>query len=460
MIEFLLAAPQSGSGKTVMACALLGALRHRGFSPCAFKCGPDYIDPMFHRSVLGVACHNLDLFLTPEERLRCLYAAGTAGHDAALCEGAMGLYDGLGGTDRASAWHMAQTLGLPVLLVLRPKGASLTLAAQVRGLRDFRPDSPLAGILLSDCRPALYASLAPMLEKETGLPVLGYLPPMPEAVFESRHLGLYTAGEISDIKARVEALAQCALQTVDWQRLLPLCQLERKVPGTKGAAANSAPVARIAVARDEAFCFTYAETLETLEQAGAALMPFSPLYDAEFPPEADGLYLPGGYPELYAARLSQNRAMRESIVAALARGMPTVAECGGFLYLGQSLEDPEGCSWPQVGALPGHGKKTGGLVRFGYATLTAEKDSLLFRTGEQISVHEFHHWDSDENGTDLLAEKPLTGKSWRCGFATPRLYAAFPHLYLAGQPELARRFVAAAAAYHTERETISHGSDE
>ena len=203
MIEFLLAAPQSGSGKTVMACALLGALRRRGFSPCAFKCGPDYIDPMFHRSVLGVACHNLDLFLTPEERLRCLYAAGTAGHDAALCEGAMGLYDGLGGTDRASAWHMAQTLGLPVLLVLRPKGASLTLAAQVRGLRDFRPDSHLAGILLSDCRPALYASLAPMLEKETGLPVLGYLPPMPEAVFESRHLGLYTAGEISDIKARM-----------------------------------------------------------------------------------------------------------------------------------------------------------------------------------------------------------------------------------------------------------------
>ena len=227
-----------------------------------------------------------------------------------------------------------------------------------------------------------------------------------------------------------------------------------------GAAVNSAPVARIAVARDEAFCFTYAETLETLEQAGAALMPFSPLYDAEFPPEADGLYLPGGYPELYAARLSQNRAMRESIVAALARGTPTVAECGGFLYLGQSLEDTEGRSWPQVGALPGHGKKTGGLVRFGYATMTAEKDSLLFRTGEQISVHEFHHWDSDENGTDLLAEKPLTGKSWRCGFATPRLYAAFPHLYLAGQPELARRFVAAAAAYHTERETISHGSDE
>lgn len=460
MIEFLLAAPQSGSGKTVMACALLGALRHRGFSPCAFKCGPDYIDPMFHRSVLGVECHNLDLFLTPEKSLRRLYAAGTAGHDAALCEGAMGLYDGLGGTDRASAWHVAQTLGLPVLLVLRPKGASLTLAAQVRGLRDFRPDSPLAGILLNDCRPGLYASLAPILEKETGLPVLGYLPPMPEAVFENRHLGLYTAGEISDIKARMEALAQCALQTVDWQRLLPLCQSERKVPGTKGAAVNNAPVARIAVARDEAFCFTYAETLEALEQAGARLVPFSPLYDTGLPPEADGLYLPGGYPELYAARLSQNRAMRESIAAALARGMPTVAECGGFLYLGQSLEDTEGRSWPQVGALPGHGKKTGGLVRFGYAALTAERDSLLFRAGERIPVHEFHHWDSDENGTDLLAEKPLSGKSWRCGSANPRLYAAFPHLYLAGRPELARRFVAAAAAYYTERETISHGSDK
>lgn len=460
MIEFLLAAPNSSSGKTVMTCALLTALKRRGFSPCAFKCGPDYIDPMFHRSVLGVESHNLDLFLAPEETVRRLYAAGTAGHDAAVCEGAMGLYDGVGGgTDRASAWQVAETLEVPVLLVLRPKGASLTLAAQVRGLMGFRLNSHLAGILLNDCSPTLYASFAPMLEQETGLPVLGYLPHTPDAVFESRHLGLCTAGEIRDLSARIDRLAQCAEQTIQLDRLLVSCRSKREA-AVERTSGSCVPAARIAVAQDEAFCFTYAETLETLQRAGAELLPFSPLHDTAFPADADGLYLPGGYPELYAGQLSQNETMRRSILNVVSSGLPTVAECGGFLYLGRTLEGADGRSWPQVGALPGSGKKAGRLVRFGYATLTADADSLLLRAGESIPVHEFHYWDSDCNGTDLTAQKPVSGKNWRCGFVNPRLYAAFPHLYLAGQPKLARRFVDAAAAYRREREKKLHGTNE
>ena len=461
MIEFLLAAPNSASGKTVMACALLTALKRRGFSPCAFKCGPDYIDPMFHRSVLGVESHNLDLFLSQEETVRSLYAAGMAGHDAAVCEGAMGLYDGVGGsTDRASAWHVAEVLNLPVLLVLRPKGASLTLAAQVRGLMDFRPNSHLAGILLNDCSPMLYGSLAPMLEQETGLPVLGYLPHTPDAVFESRHLGLYTAGEISDLSVRMERLAQCAEQTVELERLLVLCQSKREATDMDNTFDHGVPSARIAVAQDEAFCFTYAETLDALRCAGAEIVPFSPLHDAVLPASADGLYLPGGYPELCAAQLYQNETMRKDIFAAVSHGMPAVAECGGFLYLGQTLEDADGRAWPMVGALPGSGKKAGRLVRFGYATLTADTDSLLFHTGESIPVHEFHYWDSDSNGADLVAQKPVSGKNWRCGYATPQLYAGFPHLYLAGQPQMAGRFVDAAAAYRAEREKRRYGTNE
>lgn len=160
--------------KRVLACALLQALKRRGLSPCAFKCGPDYIDSMFHRAVLGVASCNLDLFLSDETAVRRLYARGCAGHGAAIVEGVMGLYDGLGGvTDRASAWHMADTLGLPVLLCLRPKGSSLTLAAQVKGLQAFRRDSHIAALFLTDCSAMLYQTLSPMLERETGLPVLG-----------------------------------------------------------------------------------------------------------------------------------------------------------------------------------------------------------------------------------------------------------------------------------------------
>ena len=372
MIECMLAAPSSGSGKTALACALLAALQKRGLAPCAFKCGPDYIDPMFHRSVLGVESHNLDLFLCGEDAARTLYARHAAGHGAAVVEGVMGFYDGVGGvTARASAWHVARTLDLPVLLVLRPRGASLTLAAQVRGLLAFRQPSHIAGILLNDCSAMLARSLAPMLEQETGVPVLGYLPHMPEAAFESRHLGLYTAAEIDGLAARIGALAAQLEQSVDMPRLLALCGRrtadgagrERKAPARKQAA-------RIAVARDEAFCFAYAETLESLREAGA---------------------------------------------------------------------------------LPGAGVRRQKLVRFGYAQLTARADSLLLRAGETVPVHEFHYWDSTENGAAFNAQKPATGRSWTCGFAGPALYAAFPHLYFAGRPQLAERFVRAAAAFQSGR---------
>ena len=180
MIQFLLAAPRSGSGKTTMTCALLMALKRRGCAPCAFKSGPDYIDPMFHRAVLGVESRSLDLFFSAPETVRTLYARGAAGHGAAVCEGAMGFYDGLGGvSDRASAWHLADTLDLPVLLVVEPKGQSLTLAAELKGLNSFRTPSHIAGILLNNCTARMHALLAPMLEKETGLPVLGFLPKTP-----------------------------------------------------------------------------------------------------------------------------------------------------------------------------------------------------------------------------------------------------------------------------------------
>lgn len=231
MIEFMIAAPASGSGKTAVTCGLLALLAKKGYNPCAFKCGPDYIDPMFHRSVLGVESHNLDLFLCGEERMRNLYTRYSSGHGAAVSEGVMGFYDGVGGsTDRASAWHVADTLGLPVLLVIRPKGASLTISALIKGLCSFRKDSHIKGIFLNDCSPMLYASLAPMLEKETGLPVLGYLPHMEEAAFESRHLGLYTAGEIDGLVHRIDCLADKMEQTVDLSRLLSLFSAAQRYP--------------------------------------------------------------------------------------------------------------------------------------------------------------------------------------------------------------------------------------
>ncbi len=443
MFECLIAAPASGSGKTAVTCALLTLLRRKGKRPCAFKCGPDYIDPMFHRSVLGLDSWNLDLFLSDEPYVRRCYREKIQGHGAAVCEGVMGLYDGVGGTTtQASAWHVADTLELPVVLVLRPKGASLTLAAQVRGLKEFRQPSRIVGVILNDCTPTLFHSLAPVIEREAGVAALGYLPHLEQAQVPSRHLGLYTTAEIVDWKERMDAVADCMEQTVDMARLYTLCTTDR-VPHTVYAQHGSAQV-RIAVASDAAFCFAYAETLEAFRARGAELVTFSPLTDIALPENIHALYLPGGYPELHAQALSENVSMRRSIREAIRSGLPTVAECGGFLYLGQSVEDDAGTVYPMAGVLGGDAVHRSRLVRFGYVELTAQQDSLLFRAGECIPAHEFHYWDSTENGSDLQAVKPVSGRSWRCGITGPNLYAGFPHLYFAGHPQLTQRFVDAA----------------
>ena len=443
MMQFLIAAPSSGSGKTTVACAVLAALKKRGADPCAFKSGPDYIDPMFHRSALQVDSHNLDLFLSNRDMVRAIFARYAAGHGAAVCEGAMGFYDGQGLTTRASAWELADTLGLPVLLVVQPKGASVTLAAQIQGLVNFRKNSHVSGILLNDCSEKLYKMLKALLERETGLPVLGYLPRLPQAAVESRHLGLKTAGEIADIQEKIALLADRLV--MDWEKLAAVT--ERPCPEGRSLSPQGTASAsvRIAVARDGAFCFTYAETLDALREAGAEPVFFSPVRDAVLPEGVCGLYLPGGYPELYAQALSENKTMRASIRQAVNAGLPTAAECGGFLYLGQSLEDAEGKSWPMAGVLPGAGVRAGRLVRFGYAVLTAKRDSMLFRAGENLPVHEFHHWDSTANGTAFTACKSEK-MQWECGFANENFYAGFPHLYWAGTP-LPGRFVRAAERY-------------
>ena len=446
MKRLMLSAMGSGQGKTVMTCGLLRALRRRGLRLRSFKCGPDYIDPMFHSRVLGVPCRNLDLFLMGPAAVR----ESLLREDCDLCllEGAMGFYDGVGGTGENSAWDLSRQTETPAVLVLRPGGQSLSLAAQVLGMRRFRPESRIAGLLLTDTKPMLFSHLRPILERETGLPVLGYLPPMEAARLESRHLGLVTAGEISDLQARLDAVADQIEKTVDLRGLLALAAEDDPLPEDT----REAPVrCRIAVARDEAFCFCYADSLRALRRAGAEIVYFSPLRDRELPEDVQGLYLPGGYPELHAEALSRNETMRASVRGAVEAGVPTVAECGGFLYLGKTLQDPAGRPWPMAGALPGEGYPTGGLRRFGYVTLRAERDSLLLRKGEALPAHSFHHWDTTAPGEDLMAEKPVSGAAWTCGFATKTLYAAFPHLHLGGEAPLAERFAGACEAYKKEQ---------
>ena len=435
--RILISAMGSGSGKTVVTCGLLTALKTRGVGCEAMKCGPDYIDPMFHAKVLGVPGRNLDLFLQGHDGVRRTLESRR--ESISVIEGAMGLFDGVGGTIEASAWEIAASCGIPVILAVKPGGSSATLAAQIRGLMTFREPNQIAGVILTACRESLYERLKPVIERETGLSVFGFLPPMKEAELQSRHLGLMTADEVADLRERFLAVAAQMEKTVDIAGIIALAGTAETKP--EETAALEA-VCRIAVARDEAFSFYYEDSFRALREAGAEITFFSPIRDESLP-ECDGLYLGGGYPEIYAAELEKNAAMRESIRAAVLGGLPTVAECGGFLYLQESLEDADGVPHAMAGVLPGRGFKTGRLQRFGYSYLAADEYSLLFRKGEKVPVHEFHYWDSTENGTDLHAAKP-DGRTWECGYASPTLYAGFPHLHFGGEAPLAERFVEAA----------------
>ena len=504
MNRILFAGLSSGSGKTAVTCACLRALQKKGISAAAFKCGPDYIDPMFHQRVLGIPGENLDLFFADAKTLQRQIACYEQRCKIAVLEGVMGYYDGLGGvSDRDSTWDVACATNTPVILVVRPKGASLTIAAQVQGMLSFRKRNQLAGILLNDCSEMMARLLAPMLEEQTGLPVVGFLPHVEDASFESRHLGLVTAQEVGALSEKIDRLADAFLEHVDLERLLQIAatadaagenaeqkdntatavsvgeNAEQKdntvtpngaekagAPTDRAAASRAAGVAeparqnrsaavqvstpaarqlRIGIAQDTAFCFYYEENKRALRQQGLELVEFSPMEDKKLPEGICGLYLGGGYPELHAGKLSENSGMRHAIFQAVRHGMPTIAECGGFLYLQKELEDADGQVWEMTGVLDGSGFRTNRLQRFGYAVMTAKENSMLFEEGESIPVHEFHYWDCTQNGTAFLAAKPVGNRKWECGVATASLYAGFPHLYFLAQPKLAERFARAAA---------------
>ena len=438
--RLLLAGTGSGCGKTTVTSALLRALQRRGTPLAAFKCGPDYIDPMFHTAVLGIPSRNLDLFFVDEAAVCGQLARHVPADGAGIIEGVMGFYDGISGTsDAASAAHLARATDTPAVLVVRPRGQSLSLAAEIRGFRDFAPNT-LRGVILNGVSKAMYPFYKAIAEK-AGLPVYGCLPPVPEAEIPDRHLGLVTAQEIGCLQAKLDRLADAAEQGLDLDGLLALA---RSAPPLEDRSTPLAPVTdrpvRIAVAQDRAFCFYYADNFDVLRALGAALVPFSPLADEKLPGGIDGLYLGGGYPELYADQLAANRSMRADIRAAVQGGLPVVAECGGVLYLHRTLDGKA-----MAGVIDADAHMTKKLQPFGYVTLTAGRDNLLCPAGETMRAHEFHYAQSSDNGSAFRAEKP-NGRAWDCVHANETLYAGFPHLYFRANPAAAARFVRACAS--------------
>lgn len=436
--RILFAGTNSGCGKTTVTCAVLQALVNRGLRVGAFKCGPDYIDPMFHSRIIGAKSANLDSYFFDDNTLRFLLARNGADRDVSILEGVMGYYDGMGLTStQASTCSIARLTRTPSVLVVWAKGASLSILATLQGFLDFSPDNQIRGVILNQCTLSAYRCLAEEIRRRFAgriLP-LGFLPRLPECSLESRHLGLVTAAEVENLQDKLRILAAQAEQTIDLDGMLQLAQSAPDVCYEPVELPRLPGSVRIAVARDQAFCFYYEDSLEALTRMGAQLIPFSPLADSKLPGDIQGLYLGGGYPELYARQLSENHSMRLSVRNALTQGLPCIAECGGFMYLTEAIGD-----WPMVGYLGGKSFDTGKLTRFGYVRLQAKADQMLCKAGEEIRGHEFHHWDCTEPGSDFTAVKELSGKRWECVVSTDRLYAGYPHFHFYSNPTFAVNF--------------------
>ncbi len=443
--RLMLGGTASGSGKTTVTCAVLQALVDDGLRVAGFKCGPDYIDPMFHSEVIGIGSRNLDVMLSGEDGVRFLLARSASGCSISVIEGVMGIYDGQGfDSDYASTNHISRLTQSPLVLIVNVRGMGRSLGALLHGYLSYA-DNLVRGVIFNNCSAGMYPSYQ-KLAQEAGVTAYGFLPPVPQATVESRHLGLVTAQELSDLKERLSMLAQAARQSVDLEGLIQLAHTAPPLsyPDLWEDLPRFAPV-RIGIARDRAFSFYYQDNLDLLQRLGAQLCAFSPLDDASLPPDLDGLWLCGGYPEEYAAQLSQNRTMRESVRAAVAGGLPTVAECGGFMYLLERLSDRKGKVFDMAGVLPGESHMTSGLTRFGYQTLTARRNNLFCAQGERLTAHEFHYSDSSNNGDGFDVCK--RERSWQSIHTSKSLFAGYPHFHLGAHPRAMQRFVAACAAY-------------
>ena len=350
---------------------------------------------------------------------------------------------------------MARATETPAVLIVSGKGVSASLAAQIQGFLNFKEESFISGVIINHVKEPMYRLLKGYIEETCGIPVIGWLPEITDIHLESRHLGLIMPDEVADMQEKMKELAEIVSRTVDLDKLIEIAETAPDISGTdpllkiSGADKYRGKPLRIGTARDEAFCFFYEDNLSLLERMGAEIIPFSPIHDQKLPENLVGLIFYGGYPELYAEKLSENKTMIESIQRANAAGIPILAECGGCMYLGASIEDMQGRVYPMVGLTDGNAYRTDKLDRFGYVDLSRNisKGSAqhgFFDDYEDIGIlkaHEFHYYDTTDNGSSFHARKPAGKRNWDCMISRKNLLAGFPHIYYYANPKFAKAFL-------------------
>ncbi len=452
--RIMIAAGSSGSGKTTITCGFLQALKNRGLNAASFKCGPDYIDPLFHKTIFKTPSKNLDTFFTDPGTVRYLMAETAVYADIAVIEGVMGYYDGAGiKTYAASSYELADITDTPVVFIVNAHGMGLSVIPYIKGFLEYKSGSGIKAVILNGVSGMVYKELKPLIE-ELGVTAAGYLPDMPEYQFESRHLGLVMPGGVLDIKDKINGLALRAEEYIDIDKILSIAKSApcMEVPPLEIMPACNSGSVCIGVAMDEAFCFYYEDNLQLLEKLGARLVYFSPLYDKELPEGIHGCIFGGGYPELYLDILSSNTTMLNSVKKALTdKKMPYIAECGGFLYLHESMEDiKKHHSYKLAGVIPASASYKGKLQHFGYITLSPAghlNGRSGYKMAEGLKAHEFHYYGSTDNGKSFIARKPFRSTEWNCIHQQGQGFAGFPHLYFYSNPDFAREFVEKCSAY-------------
>ena len=459
----VIAGTQSGVGKTTITLGLIAALRRRGLTVQPFKVGPDFIDPGHHTRAAGRASRNLDVWMLSRDTNLALFRRHAGAAQAAVVEGVMGLFDGYYGLSEAgSDAEMAKWLNLPVLLVVDARSLARSAAALVHGYYTFDRELALAGVVFNRVGSVAHLHyLEQALSQLDGVKCFGGLPREGELAIPERHLGLFTSEDHPLDESRLTHLADFLEENLDLDGLLaalPVLSFSRETPVVDASPFNPRPLApdpwpltpdtstvRLGVARDPAFCFYYQENLELLAQSGAELVPFSPLTDRELPANLQGIYLGGGYPELYATRLAANTGMRRSIAAQAAAGLPIYAECGGLMYLSQEIEDLEGRRHPMAGVLPLQVRMLPKIKALGYREITLTAPGLLGPAGTKARGHEFHYSEIAAELEDLPRLYRITARQGQEaapeGYSVNNVLASYVHLHFGSNPAVARYLV-------------------
>lgn len=448
MKRLLFAATTSGTGKTTICCGIMRALKNRGMRVQPYKVGPDYIDIEYHSLAAGIKSRNLDEFMLPGDEIKYLFSKNAENKDINIVEGVMGLYDGLSDRyDFCSSASMSKLLDMPVVLIIDGKAMAASAAALVLGFKNLDKDVKIAGVIANNVSSDSHFNIIKSaVEKYTGVKVIGRIPKDENFALSSRHLGLTPSVEVEDLDKKMDYIASVVEKYIDLDELMRIATTE-PVEYDKNRRDNIRNITnvKLVLAYDKAFNFYYQDSLDLLEEMGVEFVKFSPIEDKKIPENVDGIFLGGGFPEVFAKELSENKELLKDIKEKSLANMPIYAECGGLMYLGKELESTDGNFYEMTGILNGKSVMSKRLQRFGYCVGKSNKDTVLTELGDEVNGHEFHYSDFlTEEETIYSMEKTLSDgslKKWSGGYKINNTFGTYLHTHFAGDYKIALNFI-------------------